>query len=260
MSDNENLGLLTPIWGPHMWIALHSITFGYPSDPTEEEKNSYKNYFQLVGNVLPCKHCRDSYQKFIMEGSTKLTNDDLENRKSLTHWLYRVHNAVNEKLGIDYLISYEDVVNKYEGIRAKCSPDVVPCIMTAEQKSISFKVANKKDCPIIAPNIALNFVEYAKKRNMPEQEINDLYKYINIFPNKNSKEWEQRNEECHKIIKDMRLNGVRSIEQFSEWKDLPTKQELSLILKLSTTIKKCELVKMSNKLSSDIQKYHLIKK
>ena len=38
MENSANNGLLTKIWGPHLWKSLHCIAFGYPSNPTDDEK------------------------------------------------------------------------------------------------------------------------------------------------------------------------------------------------------------------------------
>ena len=53
--DNVNNGLITKIWGPGLWSALHCITFGYPVNPTEKHKQDYKRFFTIVGDILPCK-------------------------------------------------------------------------------------------------------------------------------------------------------------------------------------------------------------
>jgi hypothetical protein len=43
--NNSNNGLITKIWGESAWIFGHSITFGYPINPSIEQRNNYKNYF-----------------------------------------------------------------------------------------------------------------------------------------------------------------------------------------------------------------------
>jgi len=109
----------TKEWGPSMWITLHSITFGYPENPTEQHKKNYKNYFESLTHVLPCSYCRESYAKIIK--CIKI-DDYLNSRQCLTFWLYNVHNCVNEKLKVNpkNIPSYESVVKKYEEMRA-CS-------------------------------------------------------------------------------------------------------------------------------------------
>ena len=36
-------GMLTSVWGPSMWHYLHTMSFNYPVNPTNEEKKNYKN-------------------------------------------------------------------------------------------------------------------------------------------------------------------------------------------------------------------------
>ena len=42
-SDYKNNGLITKIWGEAGWTFNHAATFGYPLEPTEEQKIKYKN-------------------------------------------------------------------------------------------------------------------------------------------------------------------------------------------------------------------------
>ena len=39
-------------WGPGGWIFLHTITFNYPLDPDENDKERYKTFFNMV-SILP---------------------------------------------------------------------------------------------------------------------------------------------------------------------------------------------------------------
>ena len=116
--SNINNGLMTKIWGPPAWKFLHSVTFGYPIKPTVEKKEKYRQFFTSVGDILPCGACRDSYIKFINEDGTKLTDKVMDNRESLSKWLYKIHNKVNKKLKYEYGITYDNVQNVYESYRA----------------------------------------------------------------------------------------------------------------------------------------------
>lgn len=124
LTDNSSNGLITKIWGNPGWDFLHSVTFGYPINPTDEDKEDYMKMFSIkgIGRVLPCSLCRASYVHFITtKGSTtELTWDVMESRETLTKWLYNVHNAVNNKLEFEYLFTYEDLVEKFESFRARC--------------------------------------------------------------------------------------------------------------------------------------------
>lgn len=118
-------GMMTKVWGPPGWLFLHCITFGYPFKINEmnpehlEKRNFYKNFFFNLGKVLPCKYCRESYDKYYQE----LPIDNfLNTRKDLCLWLYLIHNKVNDKLGVPTcdIPSFNEVQTKYESYRAQC--------------------------------------------------------------------------------------------------------------------------------------------
>jgi len=123
----DDTGMQTRVWGPAGWLFLHSIAQNYPWKPTVEQQKNYLNFFTLIGNVLPCRYCRESYQEFIKEPDTKLDISKLKNRTSLVTWLYDIHNKVNKKLGIKCKESLKQVWDKYESFRSKCtkSPEIV---------------------------------------------------------------------------------------------------------------------------------------
>ena len=101
-------------WGPHMWRSLHSITFAYPDNPTEEDKINYKSFFNFLSNVLPCESCRQHYKENITCGNLNINNKEIfESRDNLTKWLYELHNLVNKQTNKNIVISYKEVVKDY---------------------------------------------------------------------------------------------------------------------------------------------------
>lgn len=89
----------TRYWGPSGWKLLHSISFSY----SEKLKNKYKDFFNVVAFVLPCKHCRKSYSEYIIDDPVQV-----DSKNDLTRWLWRIHNKVNKKLRSQGLCNYED--------------------------------------------------------------------------------------------------------------------------------------------------------
>ena len=88
--------LLGPdVWGPHGWKFIHYVTLGYPENPTLIDKKNYKNFFKLIGNVLPCGLCRNHYRNHLME--YPLSDKILDNKNKLIKWGINVHNAVNKE-------------------------------------------------------------------------------------------------------------------------------------------------------------------
>lgn len=224
-SQGIKSGLLPSLWGPPTWESLHCITFGYPDNPTEEDKNDYYNYFQLLKKVLPCCECRAHYSEMISTGETKLTMDVMKNKDTLTKWLYDAHCAVTKRTGFVYDISYKNICDKYNSYIAECQ-------LTPAMKIIPYKNSYNKKAPCVPYEVAVCFVDYATKRG-----LNDFASMIQ----KTSKistfeESKIRNEKCWDIIKTMRTNGIHCIEMDGEFKGLPTIKELELLQNLSTTM------------------------
>ena len=117
----------TKVWGPALWIGLHCIAQNYPWKPTDSQQKYYLNFFTLIGDVLPCRYCRESYQRFIKEPDTLLNESVVKNRKTMVTWLYDIHNKVNKKLDITTKPSLKEVWNRYESYRSKCtkSPEII---------------------------------------------------------------------------------------------------------------------------------------
>jgi len=105
-------------WGPGLWMTLHTMTFDYPENPTEEEKNNYRDFFHSLKYVLPCGVCRQHYAKAIEQ--TYPIDPALKNRDTLTRWLVDFHNTVNKRLNKP-IVSYESVKEKYDALSSKCS-------------------------------------------------------------------------------------------------------------------------------------------
>lgn len=257
-TEHSNNGIITKIWGPPTWIALHTITFGYPMDPTKEQKENYRNFLYNLGNTLPCRYCRESYLKFIKpEGNIGLKDEDksilddnaLKNRATLTKWGYNIHNQVNRKLGVDYGVTYEDVVRKYESYRAKCSKkkDAKGCTIPLNKKKDCYREARKRDCPLISHEMGKIFCKIARERGIKEKNFY-FWNWINRNGGKieKGKMWDLRNKYCEKIIRFMRENGKPSIEKRGKWKGYPTKLELKLLICRSTNLSKDELEKIIN--------------
>jgi hypothetical protein len=110
------INMNTSTWGPHAWVFLHSVSFNYPKNPTYEHKKYHKNYFTSLGGVLPCKHCRDSYQVFLKDIPI---DDYLDTRAGLIYWVYQIHDKVNKKLDKES-IPFKTMVRNYELMRTKC--------------------------------------------------------------------------------------------------------------------------------------------
>ena len=108
---NSGDGMMTSIWGPALWLTIHTISFNYPIEPSEEQKKDYYKYFKNLQNVLPCRYCRENYAKNIQ--THKLTKEVMKNRESLSRWVYELHEMVNKNLVIAAL-TFFSILNTIE--------------------------------------------------------------------------------------------------------------------------------------------------
>ena len=97
-------------WGPHGWIFLHAVTMNYPKNPSNDDKQLYRNFFSSLTRVLPCEKCAYHYKQHIKDDPIEPV---LENRDKLVRWLIKIHNKVNADLGKPHY-SYEQVIEEYK--------------------------------------------------------------------------------------------------------------------------------------------------
>ena len=101
--------ILPEVWGPSGWKFMHYVALGYPDDPTEKDKSSYKDFYESLSDILPCQGCANHYK----ENITKFPIDSsLKDRDSLLHWTVDIHNEVNKQTG-KKILSYDDALELY---------------------------------------------------------------------------------------------------------------------------------------------------
>jgi hypothetical protein len=91
------MGYGPDVWGPHGWRFIHFITMGYPDEPTEDDKKTYKKFFELLGSVIPCRICGDHFKSHLKKHP--MDDEILKNRESLMAWGVNIHNIVNKMNG-----------------------------------------------------------------------------------------------------------------------------------------------------------------
>lgn len=112
----------TAIFGPVFWTAIHLVSFNYPVEPTEEQKVQYKNWLLAMGDVLPCRHCRDNFGTNVSAALGDADFDSVfESRDVFSRFCYDLHEVVNlmlKKPQCKY--SFNEVRDMYEGFRSRC--------------------------------------------------------------------------------------------------------------------------------------------
>jgi hypothetical protein len=129
-------GMMTRIWGPPTWFMLHTISFNYPNNPTHEEKEHYKSFILNLHHILPCKYCRINLKNNLTK--LPLTMEHLENRETFSRFIYELHEMVNKMLKKKSGLSYNDVRERFEHFRARCTEE--------KPRVFNFKETTEKGC------------------------------------------------------------------------------------------------------------------
>lgn len=119
---NSGDGMLTTVWGPSIWHYLHIMSFNYPINPNTFEKQKYREFVLNMQHTLPCKYCRENLKKNFK--SKPLLLKHMKNRETFSKYVYELHEVINKMLNKVSGLSYEDVRERYEHFRARCTLDI----------------------------------------------------------------------------------------------------------------------------------------
>ena len=216
--DGDDTGMQTRVWGPGGWLFLHSIAQNYPWEPDTQKKEDYLQFFKLTGNILPCRYCRESYQDFIKQSGTELNFSVMKDRKTLTTWLYNIHNKINKKLGINCDLTLKQVWEKYESFRSKCtkSPEIVEKIkkgctdpLKGLRKRCVMDIVNTDadGKPISKVNFNFGKTVKVKKRNTIRLQKRNLIRLLSI---------KKSNKSGKKLMATFETNGRKKVIHFGQ--------------------------------------------
>lgn len=81
------------VWGNQAWFLLHVQAHLYPHEPTDSQKEAMESYLRSFFLHLPCPGC--SYHAIAYLNEHPLQN---QSKTDLKNYIYKFHNAVNERL------------------------------------------------------------------------------------------------------------------------------------------------------------------
>lgn len=134
-------GMVTSIWGPPMWHYLHTMSFNYPVNPSDEDKKYYRDFIISLQHVLPCKYCRINLKTNLRQ--LPLTMADMKSRESFSRYVYELHELVNKMLNKKSGLSYCDVRERYEHFRSRCTEEKPKLFKFIKQKRKTQKEKEK---------------------------------------------------------------------------------------------------------------------
>lgn len=140
ITDYEsNDGMLTTVWGPSMWHYLHTMSFNYPVNPTDDDKHNYMKFILHLKYVLPCGKCRKNLRKNLKR--LPLTISHMQSRETFSKYIYDLHELINTMLDKKSGLSYDDVRERYEHFRARC---VLPIANMLKKSTCKTRKSGKK--------------------------------------------------------------------------------------------------------------------
>ena len=108
------------IWGPKFWFFLHTLSFAYPEQVTNDVlKKKYYEFIQNLPLFIPDQKIGVEFEKILNEYPL---SPYLDSRASFIKWVHYVHNKINEKLGKQTLTlkeCYDMYYNHYKPAQAK---------------------------------------------------------------------------------------------------------------------------------------------
>ena len=126
-----HLGPLVGVLSAMEWIKKH--------------KKNYKKFIMNLKNVLPCGHCRKNFPKNLK--SVPLNSKTLKNRDNFSRWMYDLHEEVNKMLHKKSGLSYEQVRDRYEHFRSRCTKNPPKTkIMLMKKRRKTRKKKKEKGC------------------------------------------------------------------------------------------------------------------
>ena len=112
-------GMMTKIWGPAMWHYLHTMSFNYPVNPTNDDKKNYRDFILNLKNVLPCKYCRINISNNFKKKPIQMCH--MKSRDTFSRYIYELHETVNKMLHKKSNLTYCEVRERYEHFRSRCT-------------------------------------------------------------------------------------------------------------------------------------------
>ena len=96
------------MWGNTAWMFLYTLAWGYPNNPTAEEKRSALQLFYSMRDMLPCEKCRFNFRAKMKGPLGVQLQDAVSCSDKLFRFVYDLESAVAHKNGKE-IPSFEEV-------------------------------------------------------------------------------------------------------------------------------------------------------
>lgn len=95
-------------WGPSAWNFLHAVSFTLPYPMTQIDIEHYKQFFNSLQWILPCKVCQNHLKEKLA-----MLPLDVSSTRACSEWVFKLHNLVNESINKPVIKDYLAIVAEY---------------------------------------------------------------------------------------------------------------------------------------------------
>ena len=92
--DNKDENVKTKNWGSQMWTMMHTYSYLYPDNPTENNKSEAIRFYDSIEDFIKCGICKENAKEF-----SKNNIITVDTKDELIEWVLKFHNTVNKELG-----------------------------------------------------------------------------------------------------------------------------------------------------------------
>ncbi len=110
------------IWGKGTWDLIHLVAMSYPQNPSETDKQHYRNFYLNLGDVLPCVKCRRNYRDHCLKHNI---DQFLGNDQQLVEWTVRIRNCVEKNIGNTPRFSSRGVQAHYNRLQQRAGGNLL---------------------------------------------------------------------------------------------------------------------------------------
>jgi hypothetical protein len=73
---------------------MHIVSLGVKPNPTAQEQEGIRNFYESLQVVIPCPICKDHYAEALRTMPIRTSSRD-----EIVEWVYDIHNHINTQLG-----------------------------------------------------------------------------------------------------------------------------------------------------------------
>lgn len=150
-------GVSPKIWGPILWRVLFDMAWEY--DHTKTSKKPMAKWIFALGQILPCRFCRESFAIY----SAEHTLPHALKTKTLFQWMHALKNKVNEKLRLQQAIDSK-CASKEEFLQVDRALNDLPYnVLVQRARTNQFLNTRKQDRWMVMMLFTCNFAPRKEK-------------------------------------------------------------------------------------------------